>query len=456
MKGKRSGGGMLYVLIYFMLMFFTAVFYFVKKKSIDIFGLLIIVWTIASGCSVYIYINIPYYAFNEITVTPYLYLYALFMIGAYPFMTFDVKRIKSIRSNYKLMYVLSVFIIGLSVLPLIENSIYFIKTFSLSDSSVYSEVYVAKSNEEDVRVWLSMPGRIMNTVCILLYLCAPIILFYWLIQKRMRWLLIIGLMLSIVNISVYSLLAATRVAMLSQILYMIYLYLLFRQLLNKRVEKYIRITALVVLSGFVLLFMMLSLSRFNNTFAGISEYSVFGWFAVYGGESSLRFNAQMWNIKAYMNGDNGFSFFKQLLGFGSFSDLYDMRYYWTKYTYIDQQVFYTYIGDIYGDFGPLICVIMIAMVSVTVSVKNKDNYQLYELIPMTIWYYVCSFGFLYYPFATNFSNKILLSTVVFYYIVKIFSVKHVKGVDNLEIKMIYYCLGSIDGGVVNICMNGCC
>lgn len=403
------------------------VYYKYKKSRFDIGALLLLVWFIASIMSVLIYHSIPYYEYDNISLLPYLYLVILLVLSFYPFLIFNESNIKCVRGDDRLLYNISLLIIVISVLPFIENLLQVIKIFFGGNNTYYIDVYELRGDEQEVRTWLSFIGRKLNSIALLMYLFMPILLFYWLTKERVKWWLIIGLSVSVLNVSLYSLAVATRVSLWSQMVYMFYLYLLFNCVINKRIKRSIKKYGLIFVFIVSLFFLAISISRFDNKFQGNVDYDMYGWFAIYGGESTLRFNAFMWDLRNYMGGDNSFSFFKELMGMKTFANINDRRYYWYGPTGIDQNVFYTYIGDIYGDFGPFFVPIIILLVVSIVKLKKKKDYELYELIPYSIWFYVCVFGFMYYPFKTYFANKALIFNILIYFVIRFFSRIRIKG-----------------------------
>lgn len=107
----------------------------------------------------------------------------------------------------------------------------------------------------------------------------------------------------------------------------------------------------------------------------------------------------MWYTKAYMAGDNCFSFFKNIFGLDTFTDLLERRAYWEIRTGVQGNLFYTFIGDIFSDIGYFVMpFLMFISLYIRKQVRNKASIRILPLYMFSIWATVCIGGFTCYIF----------------------------------------------------------
>jgi len=119
----------------------------------------------------------------------------------------------------------------------------------------------------------------------------------------------------------------------------------------------------------------------------------------------------MWNIKEYMYGDNTFSGIRYLLGYDTILDLSLREGYLMYKTGIILNVFHTFIGDFFCDFGPygaLLLVIVFILPLILRFKYNSNSVSFHSVLYVSIWYSICMYGMLYFPFKVSFLNFSLI------------------------------------------------
>src|SRR5690606_34663862 len=166
--------------------------------------------------------------------------------------------------------------------------------------------------------------------------------------------------------------------------YILFIFILFKELSDKGTVRKLVVIGGSIIGGIGLLVIAITIYRYDSTFGQNinTDTSIFDWISLYIGEGMLNFNDQMWNIARTMKGDNSFSLFKDFIGMDTFTDNLQRRAYWSQRTGISSNIFYTHIGDFFGDFGMLGAIVIISII-VLIFLKHtkfKTNIQLHQII----------------------------------------------------------------------------
>ena len=338
-----------------------------------------------------------------------------------PFYKINFNDVQNIDScNYeKLLYEFSCILIAFSFLPLIEHIILLLQnnSGSVNFQQHLSDTYEIK-RESDINK-LSFLGHIMNCFSSN-FRCVTIVLFFYFFGKEhYSYTFKLLLFLPILNSIISHFLGASRAAMFIDLANIYLVFLMVQNTYSPYFRKIIKKILFILTTSIVSLLMIVSVARYLFSSKPVVADSLFDWLAIYFGEATVRFNTQMWNIYMYMQGDNCFSFIKKLLGLPTFTDLLDRRAFWTPRTKIFTHVFYTFIGDFYGDFGPLGCFIVIfificpCFFIIKNLMKKNNTIKFHHLIYVALWGSICLYGFTYFLYKTFFEFRCFFVQVIF-------------------------------------------
>ncbi len=141
------------------------------------------------------------------------------------------------------------------------------------------------------------------------------------------------------------------------------------------------------------------------------------WIGLYGGEGFLKFNNDLWYIKHYTDGDDMFAFAKNLIGLETYIDVRERDGFYLNKNGIQIENFYTFIGDIYYDFG-LIGTIFFALLLNFICVyliKIRKKYPLEIIFILAIMSHIYLIGFTAYihrAYSAQFALLIPLFTII--------------------------------------------
>ncbi len=410
------------VFLFFSLYF--ALFLRFNKRANGISPLLLIssFWLISIALSIWVY----YYDLipdiqGKITTFPYVFLIGCMIFSFSPFYRINFSHIRHIDScNYeKLLYDLACILIICSFLPLIEHLFLIVQNngTTINFQQQLSDTYEIK-RESDINK-LSSLARLMNGF-LSSFRCVTIVLFfYFLGRKNYSRKFKSFLFFPILNSFLYNFLGASRAALFIDLANVILCFLMVQNTYSFYLQKIVKKILFLLIGSITSLLTIISTARYFFSSKDFIADSLFDWIAIYFGEATIRFNAQMWNIYMYMQGDNCFSFIKSLLGLPTFTDLLERRSFWTPRTNIPTHVFYTFIGDFYGDFGPLGCIlILIFFISpfyfiIKAIDCHKDSIKFHHLIYVAIWGAICMYGFTYFLYKTFYEFRCFLVQISF-------------------------------------------
>lgn len=289
----------------------------------------------------------------NLTLSPFIFFHVCFAISIAPIIKFKESSLAKIRvANPSYLYILFLLFSIVAVVPFVENIIHVISIYG-EESAVLSEIYDEKMevgfDAAKTVYWLSTIGKIGNSVTGKFSLLLPFLLFYYLTFKKINTILLIGLILAAVNPLLFQLSIAGRGSLSFFILDVIFLYFLFRKKIPIERAKKIKLYGFVGILSAILLLSIITIVRKEGTGATFSNLQMVGFYL---GKPHLSFNNDMWNIKQLTQGDNSFSFIKSILGIDTFTDFMARREFWNESKIgILPHIFYTYIGDIFMDFG---------------------------------------------------------------------------------------------------------
>lgn len=284
-----------YLIILFFLLKFN------KKSTVSIF--LLSIWCISAASSI-----IYYPIFNSLIqrknldIEPYIYLLILSNIFFIPIYSFKNKKLKHIYTNIKFLRLTAYIISVLSILPFLENLVYTLTNFG-NNVNQFGENY-----GENVK-YLSSISQILYRWSTYFSIINSVLFFIFLTLKDESKYIKFGLFISMVLPILGNLNGGSRFSFVTEILYVIYLYILFYHLLDIKLRKKILFYIIIVGSLLFSIFIIITLVRFNNI-GNTDDYNLLGWLSLYSGESYLNFNDAMWNISKTTDGDNCFFIFK--------------------------------------------------------------------------------------------------------------------------------------------------
>lgn len=329
--------------------------------------------------------------FHTITLFPFLYLFILVLIF---YKGIEVNKITKLEiCNSPIVYPLIIIIACTSYLPFIENirqliwgNVDFENISNIKDEFVTGEL--------ESRYYMSWLGARLQSLSSYSSFISPIFLFYYIIIfKKKRNIILIGLLASIINPVLNSMVIGGRGAMIFTMLYFIANYLYFKEILPTRYNRAIRKTILIFCGLSIAFFIITKIYRFASD--KYSDFAISEWLVRYAGESMPNFNAEGWYFKEPTYGKSSFAYFSSLVGGEGLRNL-DLL---SKITGVRMNVYYTMFGDLMIDFGKA-SVFLIVLVFYFISKKVRPNDGIIKLdrfIIFSIFFYSFIAGYFVWP-----------------------------------------------------------
>jgi oligosaccharide repeat unit polymerase len=378
------------------LYFFATFFYYKKKRSLDLGFFLLAVFFLSSlgSCWYYTY-YVASHSYTNLSLIGFIYLFGLIIVCLLPILKQNMSAVRFIRTYEvsEFLTVCSFIFVFASIIPFFQlvSKISF-GSIGLSLGKMY------EANEDTANLLFSGAGKISFAV---IRRFTDVILVLWgyqLTLQKKNYFLLFGLSISLLTFLLFGFLSGSRGGILFNIVGVFSVFLILKNVFDKRIIKHITRWGLISMIGVASLFILISTSRFDYALSesGDSESSLLRWISQYLGEGMMRFNHTIWNLNTYMNGVQNFNYFLDLFGLVSFSNYDNLINYYGMKLQTPVDVFYTFIGDFVIDFGILgaliFCLIIYWLLKKTMNFR-KGAIEIWQLIILVQFCHLFFFGF---------------------------------------------------------------
>lgn len=394
-------------------------FYQSKYKEINIGSFLLFIWIISSICGALYELNPIFSHYNSIALCGMLYLFILNYFLFRPVLRIPFQDVTGIVCNIGAVCWLALFILVLSIFPLIEN-IKFILT-SGGGASINNDLIQDRYNDASETYHYMTSMSVICTKCSKsLGIVALVLIFHSLTLKgRLMKVVFIASFVCILNQFVEAFCVGSRVTIAINGLVLIFIYILYRPYIEIIILKRIKAIALICIIPVIIGFAFITITRYNDLpFTGRTLLSQ--WVLQYAGESHGNFGADAWSLD-YRNYGNDIvsNVFKQVfLGID-----YDREGTLARNPFPDDcknVQFYTVVGTFFIPYGAFWTLIMVLTVSWFCSshFKLKRIVSLSKIIMIVFYSKILLLGFTYFCYA--FDNWQMVSTPIAAFILMIF------------------------------------
>ena len=227
----------------------------------------------------------------------------------------------------------------------------------------------------------------------------PILLFYSFTTRRIPVYVKIMLLFACIAPGFNSVMSGSRFVIITDLIYMIAVYLFFKPYFKTKINKRVQFAGLYIFILFFIFTAAITLFRFQNS---TGESSLSEWIFLYTSESFVNFSGDMWGINQYSNGDNSMHFFRDFFDISRVTDRDSFQSLYESLIKIRLNVYYTFIGDFYVDFGffgTIFLIICLSFVFYQFSfTRNNLVLDIDGFFILSIWIKVCLVGFMYYTY----------------------------------------------------------
>ena len=408
-------------IIYALSFIFLLIWLILSKKNV-ISKYITAIWLCSSIAAIFFQILMPYY--EKISLIPYVYMLICFFLSLRPVMAYDsfIGRFDFNQNNNLLVYVMWFFVL-ISIIPFFENLKQVLISINSSNGMDIADVYDSKMYGGGFNIsWMSPIGKLFNSIDGVFLQFLFFVPFYLLTQRNVEKRLLILMFVPLANHIMFQIAAAGRGTAVLFVMNSIFLFLFFKNYIPYRRKKIIKATFICL---FVLLIGALSVITFARkeaTNAGDTDSVFIGYYIA---KSHLDFNEKLWNISVYMEGDNSFAFFKNVIGLNTYTNFLEKEAYWGQKIGVPPGYFYTYIGDFYMDCGPIITLLIFivgSLIACSYFISNK-NVTIVRLFCFFAYCQVIIMGWSINYFKTYGAMRNLLISIFLLFLIHFFSKK---------------------------------
>lgn len=378
------------LLLYAVFFIIVFVFYQQHKKRFDTGSFLYLIYVMGGvgACWYYAQDKGDLY-YPNIQIAPLFYLFVTINICLLPLWNAKFSSLQRIKDNgmAEIYDGLSFVFFALSILPLVS----LLSNFSVQQlvGSNLSNMYEYSGDKS--ALFFSGPSKFCFAMIRRFEILVVVLLFYQLSKRKTKY--VYELCIPIMVFTLFKLLSGSRGGLVGTGLLMVTLFLMLRQTFSAETRKTVVKIGAVVGSLFVLALAAISISRFSQNTN--TEDTIDVWISQYMGEAIPRFSDDAWGIKTLLYGNQNFMFLRKLIGL-SYIENYDS--YKTMYgiklgTPVD--VFYTFMGDIYLDFGTIGGLVFSIIFAFIFSkfLKIKNDISIPTLAVLCLFFDLLGFGF---------------------------------------------------------------
>lgn len=357
------------ILLYVIIWFITLLVGFFKFSSRKL-GVSTYLFFVVFFCSVCSYLNYtdPWNPENykAITLFPFIYLYIMVFITCLPAIRFDKSEIVSIqRPSQRLLDIIAWVYIICTILCIPGEMQDFRTNIIATMTGAGADLYMDKVSGYD-----TAGTGISNLPSVIggyFYYPSIVIAFYYLtINDKRRKKVMILLFLSFSYRLIYNIFEGHRGGMVRELLFLASYYAMFYRFYSDRIKQKFNKILLIVLVVLLVPFILLTRSRFDEAVGGATT-SVY----YYSGQSSLFFNNYGLDDNGIRYGDRVAAGFKILLGFENVPKNFVQRRQKYPHLYINDESFYTYVGDFTIDFGPIMGGLILILCSIYFTARLR-------------------------------------------------------------------------------------
>lgn len=378
------------ILVYAVLFSVVFIFYQRHKKHFDTGSFLYLIYVMGGvgACWYYAQDKVELF-YPNIQIAPLLYLFFTINICLAPLWKANFSSLHNIddKGMGDIYNALTIMFFALSILPFVSLLLH----FSVGQLIGSNLANMYETSGDKAALFFSGPSKLCFALIRRFEMLVIVLLFYQLSKHKTKYVYM--LIVPIVVFALFKLLSGSRGGLVGTGLLLVTLFFTIKQTLPLKVRKTVIKVGVVVSCFFALALAAISISRFSQNTN--KEVTIDVWISQYMGEAIPRFSDDVWDVKTLLDGNQNFIFLRKLLGLPYIED-YDV--YKTLYeiklgTPVD--VFYTFMGDIYLDFGTIGGIIFAIIFALIFSrfLNVKNDISIPTLTSLCLFFNLLGFGF---------------------------------------------------------------
>ena len=390
-----------------------------RRRCINLAVYYSFIWAF-SACLGIIYVSSDYYrdGLYSTSLIPFLVLFVFFTISLLPFL-YQRKDVNFVDGKIKWLKLLMTFIGSISILPFMELLYNIIDLVISGKIMLLGAMYEDIANGETKRiVELSRLSGILYTYAKYFRLLSLVLFFYYINQRGRNIYILVGLFMNSTLLLLNSLTIGNRTELVWYSIFFMSLYILFRKTFTKKTGLFVKRMTCYLGLFFLLIISALSISRYIIGYEAKSS-DVGGFLYQYTCESMYNFNDNLYHENGRLNGFWTFYPIQQTLGLTNVKDdIISRRVYVSNFLSSPNYIFYTYIGEFWGDFGALGAFLIVVLLSCFYwKFRPKETMYLENIVLLSIYMYMLGNGLFYYCYKISYAPVFV--AIIFYITAKL-------------------------------------
>ncbi len=359
-----------YLIVYFAVWLLTYLLYRYRTEGIGAGRVIILTYTVLAALAVLLYnIPQPYADFRPVRLFPFLYLFVMLRLALCPVTRFETQSIHKIETpDLRILkaVALAVTACSLLMLPELAGQLHSgaIRNL-LTDPSAGKELYSEALSDSDVAGYgiSNLPAIIVNAFSDI----SVLLMFYFLtLKERPKW--VIGCLIFVNLCTLCSpIFSGQRGNVIYCLMTWITAYCLLYRYMPAKIRHWINVGCVVVLCLIAIPLVAITASRFKDREGGSLRSVIY-----YAGQAPINFNNYGLDAGGIRHGDRTFNLVKRLIDPATPKN-YDERRNKYYYLLMDDNVFYTFVGDFTLDFGPYIAPVIFIIFTILVLLCSRPR-----------------------------------------------------------------------------------
>lgn len=400
------------------LFWFWAFWLYKSKGRINLAVAAIILYAISATASVLFY---QHPAFGDsihsskITIEPFVYLLVALFLFFIPILKLNENAITTIKlPSYKIIKIISLYTVLFSLIYFIIHLDDLKNLFLLNDMALAGLHDELLASEKVTLGIADTVNKFYNPVRELSFLLFAICLLYY---KKESVVLRKWLLFASITPFIGAFLAAGRGAALYVILNYFFVILFFWTSFEKNTKRLIKIGGAIFGIIIGLYLSTITILRFGDV--GLGRDMSF-WTYKYLGENFINFNGLLYDQCAdYTDGVKNFPVVRRLLGLSYPQTLLEQRTICEQVTGIPNFIFYTFVGSLYIDLGPVFVIIIgVVVATITYSSNTKKTVSFSGLLLFQLYYLMVVKGLFSFPYFSAIENLRIMYYFILYIVLK--------------------------------------
>ena len=399
------------------------IYFRIKRPCWGLTHIILLLYTSIAVVSFHLFLYYPYASqmFNELKLFPYVYLFVMLMLGLYPILALERKKIYIIQRPRKMLFYSVCSVLVLLSLYKIEDLFLDIGDGLLMlfvDSDAGKEAYnkgAAIFTTDTSSGDLSKQIDYMAVLANLSRTIIPVLWLYYFSESKRNNFLFYTLTICMLFFPLNAIASGSRHALIVFGLALIAGFFIIKNTLTYHMIRMAKKLLLFLTVILLIPFVLVSMSRSS----GDMEYTLYG-MERYFAESFIRFNNHGLDANGIRNADRTMTLFKNVVGLETAKN-YPERIYKYRNMTIDESLYISYVGDFTLDFGPIVSFIIFLFFSLFFRKRLfvRNGVLLFHQYVLLYILMKVNLGFFLYLFPDTFGNAELIALIILYLLFKI-------------------------------------